>query len=110
MVFPPEGGDTLEQVAQKGCEGCECPLARSIQDQARWSFEQSGLRGDVSSYIRGLELDYLKGPFQLKPFCDSMIRSHPNYSFAIIIIIRNLNSYSLALEYIFHEVVISIMT
>jgi len=29
------------------------------------------MRG-ISAYSRGLELDDLKGPFQPKPFCDSM--------------------------------------
>ena len=49
------------------------PLHGSIQGQAGWGFEQPGLAGGVPAYSRGLELDDLKGPFQPKPFCDSMI-------------------------------------
>ena len=39
-----ESGETLEQAAQRGCG---CPLPGSIQDQAGWDFEQSGLVGGV---------------------------------------------------------------
>ena len=39
----------------------------------KWGFEQPGLEGGVPAYSRGLELDDLKGHFQPKPFCDSMI-------------------------------------
>ena len=35
--------------------------------------EQPGLEGGVPSHSRGLELHDLKGPFQPKPFYDSMI-------------------------------------
>ena len=45
-----------------------------MQGQAGWGFEQPGLVGGVPAYSRGLELDDLKGPFQLKPSYDSMIR------------------------------------
>jgi len=48
----------------------ECPLSGSTQGQAGWSF---GLEGSVSSYRRGLELDDLKGAFQLKQFYDFVI-------------------------------------
>ena len=65
-----ECGETLEQVAQKGCE---CPLPGSIQGQAGWDFEQPGLEGGVPAYSRGLELHDLKGPFQPKPFYESVI-------------------------------------
>ena len=64
-----EGGETLEQVAQRGCG---CPLPGSIQGQAGWGFEQPGLVGGVPAYSRGLELDDLKGPFQPKLFYDSV--------------------------------------
>ena len=38
-----------------------------------WGCEQRGLEGGVPAYSRVLELDDLKGPFQPKPFYDSMI-------------------------------------
>ena len=64
-----EGGEALEQVAQRGCE---CPLPGKIQGQAGWGFEQPGLEGGVPAYSRRLKLDDLKGPFQPKLFygCD----------------------------------------
>ena len=74
-----EGGATLEQVTQWGCA---CPLpGGSIQGQAGWGCEQRGLEGggEISLPIAGgLELDDLKGPFQPKPFCDSMILEKAN--------------------------------
>ena len=63
-----EGGETLEQVAHRGCG---CLLLGGIQGQAGWGCEQPGLEGGVSAYSRGLELVDLKGPFQPKPFYDS---------------------------------------
>ena len=48
------------------------PLPGSIQGQAGWGFEQPGLEGGVPAYSRGLEPGGLKGPFQPKPFSDSM--------------------------------------
>jgi len=39
--------------------------------------EQPGLVGDVPANSRGLELEDLTGPFQPKPFQDSMILSMP---------------------------------
>ena len=39
----------LEQVAQRGCG---CPLPGSIQGQAGWGCEQSGLEGGVPAYSR----------------------------------------------------------
>ena len=41
-----EGGETLEQVVQRGC-GCLHP--GSIQDQARWGSEQPGLAGGIAA-------------------------------------------------------------
>ena len=65
-----EGGETLEQVAQWGCE---CPLPGSVQGQAGWGCEQpSSLEGGVPAYSRGLEADDLQGPFESKPFYDSV--------------------------------------
>jgi len=43
-----------------------------IQGQAGWDCEQPGLVGGVPAYSRGLKLDDIKGPFQSKPFYDSM--------------------------------------
>ena len=66
-----EGGEALAQVAQGGWG---CPLPGSIQGQVGWGFDQLDLGGGVPAYSRGLELHDLKGPFQPKPFYDSMIR------------------------------------
>ena len=41
------GGETLEQVAQ---QGCECPDPGNIEGQAGWHFEQPGLEGGVHDY------------------------------------------------------------
>jgi len=60
-----EGGETLEQVAQ---QGCECLLPGSTQDQTGQGCEQPGLMGGVLIYSTGLELGDLKGLFQPKPF------------------------------------------
>ena len=46
-----EGGETLEQVAQRGCGR---PLPGSIQGQAEWGSDQSGLEGGVPAYSRGV--------------------------------------------------------
>mgnify|MGYP001855436156 CR=1 FL=1 len=58
-----------EHVAQRG-SGCTLP--GSVQGQAGWGSEP-GLVGGDPVYSRGLELDDLKGPFQPKPFRDSML-------------------------------------
>lgn len=60
----------LEQVAQRGCG---CPLPGITQGQAGWGCGQPGVERGVPAYSRGLELGDLKGPFQPKPFHDSMI-------------------------------------
>ena len=52
------------------------PLSESFQGQAGWGFEQPGLVGGAPAYSRGLELDGLKGPFQPKPFYDSVIKDN----------------------------------
>ena len=59
-----------EQIDQRGCE---CPLPGSAQGQAGWDYEQTGLEKGVPVYSRGVWLDDLKGPFQHKPFYDSII-------------------------------------
>lgn len=43
-----EDGETLGQVAQRGCG---CPLPASIEGQVGCGFEQSFLLGRVSTYI-----------------------------------------------------------
>ena len=50
----------------------DAPFPGSIQGQVGWSFEQPSLEGGVPTYSWGLELDDLKGPFQPKPFYDSV--------------------------------------
>ena len=62
--------ETLAQVAQWGYG---CPLPGSTQGQAGWGCKQPGLGGGIPAYSRGLELGDRKGPFQPKPFYDSMI-------------------------------------
>ena len=47
------------------------PHPENIQGQAGWGPEQPGLEGGVLVYSRGLELDGLKGHFQLKPFYEN---------------------------------------
>jgi len=44
-----------------------------IQGQAGWDFEQRGVEGGALPIAGGLEVDDLRGPFQPKPFYDSMI-------------------------------------
>lgn len=44
----------------------------SIQGQAEWGSEQSGLEGGVPAQSRELALDHLNGHFQPKSFSDSM--------------------------------------
>jgi len=65
-----EGGEALAQVAQRSCG---CPLPGSVQGQAGQGFEQPGLVEGVPAHGRGVRLDDLQGPFQPKPFCNSVI-------------------------------------
>jgi len=46
-----EGGEALEQVAQRSCG---CHLSGSVQGQAGWSSEQPGLVEDVPAHGRGV--------------------------------------------------------
>ncbi|GAB0203512.1 hypothetical protein GRJ2_002816800 [Grus japonensis] len=70
-IFHCEGGETLEQVAQRSCGG---PIPGSVQGQVGWGFGQSGLVEGVPAHGGGgLELDDLSGPFQPKWFYDSRI-------------------------------------
>jgi len=43
------GGETLEQVAQRGGR---CPIPGNIQGQVAWASEQSGLVKDVPALCR----------------------------------------------------------
>ena len=52
----PEGGETLEQVAQRSCG---CPISGSVQGQVGWGFEQRGLVEVVPAHGRGVGLDGL---------------------------------------------------
>jgi len=45
-----EGGETLEQVAQRSCG---CPIIASVQGQVWWSFEKPDLVKDGSTPRRG---------------------------------------------------------
>ena len=69
-VFHSEGGDALEQVAQGGCG---CPIPGGIQGQAGCGSGQPGLVVGDPAHSRGLKLDDHCGPFQPRPFCDSVI-------------------------------------
>ena len=51
-VFHPEGGDTLEQVAQGGCG---CPIRGGIQGQAGCDSGQPGLVVGDPAHSRGVE-------------------------------------------------------
>ena len=65
-----KGGETLEQVAQRSGG---CPIIGNVQVQAACSFEQPGIVKHVTTHNRGMEQLIFKGPFQPKPFFDSMI-------------------------------------
>jgi len=66
----PEGGEALAQVAQGGCG---CPIPGGIQGQAGCGSGQPGLVVGDPAHSRGLELDEHCGPFQARPFYDSLI-------------------------------------
>ena len=69
-VFPPEGSEAMEQVAQGSCG---CPIPGGIQGQAGCGSGQPGLVAGDPAHSRGLELDDHCGPIQPRPFYDSMI-------------------------------------
>jgi len=70
-VFHTEGGDTLQQLAQGGCG---CPIPGGIQGPAG----QLGLVVSDPAHSRGLKLDDHCGPFQPRPFYDSMTLQEPH--------------------------------
>jgi len=45
-IFYEEGGEKLEQIAQRSCG---CPVPVSIQGEVEWGFEQPDLVKDVSA-------------------------------------------------------------
>ena len=55
-IFYNEGGETLEQVAQRGDS---CPIPGNLQRQVGWRSEQPDLVEDVPAYCRGVGLDDL---------------------------------------------------
>jgi len=67
------GDDTLEQVAQ---EGCGCPIPGCIQGQAGCDSGQPGLM--VGDPACRLKLNDHCGPFQPRPFYDSMLGYNPS--------------------------------
>ena len=50
QAFYNKGGETLGQVAQRGCGS---PNSRNIQSQAGWGSEQPDLVKDIPAYGRG---------------------------------------------------------
>jgi len=68
--FSPRGWWCTEQVAQGGCG---CPIPAGIQGQAGCGSGQPGLLVGNAAHSRGLEPDDHCGPFQPRPFYDSMI-------------------------------------
>jgi len=60
---------SLEQVAQGGCG---CPIPGGIQGQAGCGSGQPGLLVGNPAHSRGLKLDDHCGPFQPRPFYDSV--------------------------------------
>ena len=65
-----EGGDALEQVAQGGCG---CPIPGGIQGQAGCGSGQPDLVVGNPAYNRGDKTNDKYGPFQPRPFYNSMI-------------------------------------
>ena len=55
-----EGGETLEQVVQRGCG---CPIPGSSQGQVEWRFEQPDLVKDDPAHGRVVGLDDLQRSF-----------------------------------------------
>jgi len=55
-IFYSEGGETLEQVTQRGSGG---PIPGNIQDQVGRGSEQPGIVEDVPAHCRGIGLDDL---------------------------------------------------
>ena len=72
-LLPERGGENKQhQVEQVAQEGCGCPIPAGIQGHGCGS-GQPGLVVGNPARSRGLELDEHCGPFQPRPFYDSMI-------------------------------------
>jgi len=69
-VFHPEGGDALNRLPQ---EAVDAPIPAGIQGQAGCGSGQPGLVVGDPAHSRGLKSDDHCGPFQPRPFYDSMI-------------------------------------
>ena len=69
--FSHRGWDALEQIAQGGCG---CPIPGGIQGQAGCGSGQPGLVVGDPAHSRGLKLHDHCGPFQPRPFYDSLIQ------------------------------------
>jgi len=54
-------------------EGCRCPIPGGIQGQAGCGSQQPGLVVADPAHSRGLKQDDDCGPFQPRPFYDSVI-------------------------------------
>ena len=65
-IFHSEGGEALEQVAQRSCG---FPLSVQGQEGAVGNIVQQKMSLPTAGR---LEPDDLYGPFQTKPFCDSL--------------------------------------
>ena len=70
IFYSHRGWWRTEQVAQGGCG---CPIPGGIQGQAGCGSGQPGLLVGDPAHSRGLELADHCGPFQLRPFYDSMM-------------------------------------
>jgi len=56
--------------------GCGCPIPGGFQGQAGCGSGQPGLMVGDPAHSRGLKLNDHCGPFQPRPFCDSMTSPH----------------------------------
>jgi len=55
-MFYREGGETLEQIAQRSSG---CPITGSVQSRVEWGFDQLGLVEGDPAHDRGIGLDDL---------------------------------------------------
>jgi len=70
-IFYYEGGETLEQVAQRGGR---CPISGNVQGQVGQGSEHPGLVKDVPIHCTGVGLDDLQNSFQPKALYGSKIQ------------------------------------
>jgi len=66
-------------VAQRSCG---CPNPKAAQGHTGWGPEKPDLLGSNPAHGRSLELYEPSGPFQHKPFCESMILRLQAYKFS----------------------------